>query len=107
MRPPGVLDTIEGSLSSLDTEQTTGATLRSSTHMRSGAPSFADIMTKKVLVKRRMVKAQLFGDPLKSFRVVSNFGTVPGANSKVEGTIRMLIKPAIEKLMVEGIVFTM
>jgi len=49
------------------------------------------------------VKVQLFGDPIKAFSVISNFESVPGANKKVEGTVRMLLKPAIERLMTDGI----
>ncbi|KAH9582321.1 hypothetical protein LSM04_002106 [Trypanosoma melophagium] len=105
MRPPGVLDSIEGSLSTLDSDSYGRGTCKSSPPARGSAPSFADIVSKKVVVRRRVVKVQLFGDPLKSFRVISNFSSVPGANSKVEGMIRMLIKPAIEGLMEEGVVF--
>ncbi|EAN96164.1 hypothetical protein C3747_6g303 [Trypanosoma cruzi] len=107
MRPPGALETTEASLPLLDADGATDGVLKSSSPARNSVPSFADILEKKVIVKRRMMKLQLFGDPLKKFRVVSNFGTVPGANSKVEGTVRMLIKPAIEALMEEGIIFTL
>ncbi|ORC89846.1 uncharacterized protein TM35_000101140 [Trypanosoma theileri] len=105
MRPPGVLDNIEGSLSTVDSDSYVRGTSRSSPPARGSTPSFADILLKKVVVRRRMVKVQLFGDPLKHFSVISNFSSVPGANSKVEGMIRMLIKPAIEGLMEEGVVF--
>ncbi|ESL06764.1 hypothetical protein TRSC58_05558 [Trypanosoma rangeli SC58] len=105
MRPPGVLDAHETSTSSLETDIVADNVLKSSMQARCGAPSFVDIFAKKVMVKRRMMKVQLFGDPLKNFRVISNFSTVPGANSKVDGTVRMLIRPAIEALMEEGIVF--
>ncbi|KAH8609259.1 hypothetical protein ERJ75_001222200 [Trypanosoma vivax] len=106
MRAPGALDQVDVSLSSLEVESVSGSSMRSS-HPRSGFHSFADILSTRMLVKQRMLKVQLFGDPLKSFSVVSNFASVPGANSKVEGTIRMIIKPAIERLMEEGIVITL
>lgn len=65
--------------------------------------SIFDVLSKKVSVKRRAVRLQFFGDPLKNLSVASNFGSVPGANNKVEGTIKMLIKPSIVRLMTEGI----
>ncbi|RNF17500.1 uncharacterized protein Tco025E_04810 [Trypanosoma conorhini] len=105
MRPPGVLDAQDASTSSLEVDGAADGVLRSSSQVHRGVPSFADILAKKVMVRRRMMKVQLFGDPLKNFRVMSNFSTVPGANSKVDGTVRMLIKPAIEALMEEGIFF--
>ncbi|RNF03778.1 hypothetical protein TraAM80_05624 [Trypanosoma rangeli] len=105
MRPPGVLDAHETSTSSLEADIVTDNVLKLSRQARCGVPSFVDIFAKKVMVKRRMMKVQLFGDPLKNFRVISNFSTVPGANSKVDGTVRMLIRPAIEALMEEGIAF--
>lgn len=65
--------------------------------------SFSDLLSKKVRAKRRTIKIQLFGDPIKNLSVASNFASVPGANSKVEGTIKMLIKPAIDRMMTEGV----
>nr|CCC92234.1 conserved hypothetical protein [Trypanosoma congolense IL3000] len=105
MRLPGALDNADGLLSSAETEGTSEGTLRSSARIRSSTPSFADVLSNRMSVKRRAIKVQLFGDPLKSFRVLSNFGSVQGADCKVEQTIRKMIKPAIEQLMEEGIVF--
>ncbi|CCW71746.1 unnamed protein product [Phytomonas sp. Hart1] len=65
--------------------------------------SMLDLLTHKVIVKQRVLKIQLFGDPLKSFKVVSNFATVPGVNNKVDAIIKTLIKPSIERMMTEGI----
>jgi len=65
--------------------------------------SIADVLQHRVTPAARTVKVQLFGDPIKAFSVISNFESVPGANKKVEGTVRMLLKPAIERLMTDGI----
>lgn len=65
-----------------------------------------DVARRRVRVRRRAVRVQLFGDPLKSFRVVSNFGPIPGVNQRVEETIKMLVKPAIERMMKDGIVLS-
>ncbi|RHW70851.1 hypothetical protein DPX39_080050600 [Trypanosoma brucei equiperdum] len=105
MRLPGVLDSIDGSLSSVDMEGASEGHPRHSLRVRNVSPPFFDILSTKMLVKQRVVKMQLFGDPLKSFRVLSNFGSVQGADCKAEQTIRKLIKPAIEQLIEEGIIF--
>ncbi|CCW64631.1 unnamed protein product [Phytomonas sp. EM1] len=65
--------------------------------------SMLDLLTNNVTVKQRVLRIQLFGDPLKSFKVVSNFATVPGVNNKVDAIIKTLIKPSIERMMTEGI----
>lgn len=68
--------------------------------------SIADLLLHRVRPTSTTVKVQLFGDPIKAFSVISNFESVPGASSKVEGTVRMLLKPAIERLMTDGITLT-
>lgn len=108
MRPPDVLGTVPGG------PRRGGSSLPSSdpsTVIATAAPppvrhSILDLVTKRAVVRQRRVKIQFFGDPLKSIRVGSNISSIPGAEPKVEATIRMLIKPTIEKMMTEGITIT-
>ncbi|KAK7194986.1 hypothetical protein NESM_000421200 [Novymonas esmeraldas] len=65
--------------------------------------SLIDLASKRAVVRQRRVKVQLFGDPIKRYRVESNLVAVPGAGKKVEEHIQDILKPVIERLMTEGI----
>ncbi|KPA78078.1 hypothetical protein ABB37_06808 [Leptomonas pyrrhocoris] len=74
--------------------------------LSSSAPprhSLIDLATKRAVVKKRRVKVQLFGDPIKGYKVESNLVAVPGAGKKVEEHIQDMLKPIIERLMTDGI----
>ena len=45
-------------------------------------------------------------NPLRDFKVKSNFSSVQGADKKVEGTLRALVNPVLEGLRVRGFSFT-
>ncbi|EPY23205.1 hypothetical protein STCU_07821 [Strigomonas culicis] len=62
-----------------------------------------DLVSGKAVITHRRIRIQLFGDPIKNFNIKTNFGTIPGSNSKVEGLIRNLLKPTIDRVMTEGI----
>ncbi|CAD2219430.1 hypothetical protein, conserved [Angomonas deanei] len=65
--------------------------------------TLTSLISKKATIAKKSMKVQFFGDPLKSFNIKTNFGTIPSADSKVEGLIRMLITPTIERVMTDGI----
>ncbi|GET87522.1 hypothetical protein, conserved [Leishmania tarentolae] len=65
--------------------------------------SLIDLVNKRAIVKKRRVKVQLFGDPIKRYKVKSNLVAVPGAGKKVEEHIQNMLEPLIERLMAEGI----
>ncbi|KPI86828.1 hypothetical protein ABL78_4105 [Leptomonas seymouri] len=65
--------------------------------------SLIDLAHKRAVVKKRRVKVQLFGDPIKHYKVESNLVAVPGAGRKVEEHIQGMLKPIIERLMTDGI----
>lgn len=65
--------------------------------------TFSDIVSKRVTVARKVVRVQLYGDPIKSFRIESNFGAVPGADQKIEAQLRNILIPAIDRMKTEGI----
>ncbi|KAG5509023.1 hypothetical protein GH5_06250 [Leishmania sp. Ghana 2012 LV757] len=65
--------------------------------------SLIDLVSRRAVVKKRRIKVQLFGDPIKRYRVESNLVAVPGAGKKVEEHIQGMLEPLIERLMAEGI----
>ncbi|KAG5482082.1 hypothetical protein LSCM1_05801 [Leishmania martiniquensis] len=65
--------------------------------------SLIDLISKCAVVKKRRIKVQLFGDPIKRYRVESNLVAVPGAGKKVEEHIQRMLEPIIERLMTEGV----
>lgn len=65
--------------------------------------SLIDLACKRAAVIKRRVKVQLFGDPIKRYKVESNLVAVPGAGKKVEEHIQGMLKPIIERLMTDGI----
>ncbi|CAJ1007149.1 hypothetical protein Q4I28_002463 [Leishmania naiffi] len=65
--------------------------------------SLIDLTSKRAVVKKRRIKVQLFGDPIKRYRVESNLVAVPGAGKKVEAHIQDILAPLIERLMAEGV----
>lgn len=77
----------------------------SSSSVMSGTPrhSLIDLANKRAVVKRRRVKVQLFGDPIKHYKIESNLGAVPGAGKKVEEHIQNMLRPLIERFMADGI----
>lgn len=53
------------------------------------------------------IRLQFFSDPVKSFSVSSNFGSVhTRVDGTIESTLRNLIQPAIDKLLTDGLEFT-
>ncbi|CBZ25341.1 conserved hypothetical protein [Leishmania mexicana MHOM/GT/2001/U1103] len=86
-------------------------TRSSGTHTSAGlstAPSqsrhsLIDLASKRAIVKKRRIKVQLFGDPIKRYKVESNLVAVPGAGKKVEEHIQDMLEPLIERLMAEGV----
>lgn len=65
--------------------------------------TLSDIHSKAVSVTKRRLRLQLFGDPIKAFRVESNFGSVQGADRKIEAQLRHLLSPAIERMKTHGL----
>ena len=66
---------------------------------------FFDVASGRAQVKSRTLRLQFFGDPLKNFAVESNLDTMKGTREKVEGTLKKLVRPAIEALMMNGVEF--
>ena len=67
--------------------------------------SFYDVAVRKSFVVKpgsKKLKLQLFDDILKNFQVISNFSHVPGANKKIEDTLKNLLRPALENLKSNG-----
>jgi hypothetical protein len=67
--------------------------------------SFFDVVSGHAQVRSRTLRLQFFGDPLKNFAVESNLDTMRGTREKVEGTLKKLVRPAIEAMMMNGVEF--
>jgi hypothetical protein len=62
-----------------------------------------DLAQHRVKITKKTILLQLFGDPIKSFKVESNFAPVQGANEKIAAQLRNLLAPAIDRLKTEGL----
>jgi len=56
-------------------------------------------------VGKQQITIRLWDNPLKEFRVKSNFSTISGAEKKVEATLRSILNPAMESMKLHGIKF--
>ncbi|CUG10193.1 Hypothetical protein, putative [Bodo saltans] len=62
-----------------------------------------DLANHRVKITKKTILLQLFGDPIKMFKVESNFAPVQGANEKIAAQLRNVLAPAIERLKTEGL----
>lgn len=102
---PSLISPRGTSLAAVNVASDDGAGARTAPLSSSRQPrhSLIDVASKRAVVSKRRVKVQLFGDPIKQYKVESNLVAVPGAGKKVEEHIQGMLKPIIERLMADGI----